>query len=253
MSRIGAAAQADRSGSEQVIYLPAEGSVPCRIDIGSLATVQFEHVRPVRSASSYKGQKNYIGEWWCATTTGLIAFESWTERDFLISADYDRGVIGISVQPFTFQYYSRRKRKLREHTPDVFLRLRDGTARVIDVRPDQLIDEDAAESFAATRSLCGQVGWQYRRVGDLPEVLLANLRWLAGYRNKRVRNDTVATRITDTLQQLGSAPIGELADTIGERILVLPTLYHLMWAHEVYFDIARSLLNAKSIVRAAVS
>lgn len=253
VSRTGAAVEAETSASEQVTYLPAVGSALCHTDIASLAEIRFENVSPVRSTPSYKGQKNYTGQWWCATTSSLIAFESWTERDFLISADYDLNIVGISVQPFTFRYDSRRKRKLRDHTPDVFLRLRDGGARVVDVRPDHLIDDDAAESFAATRALCEQVGWQYRSVGDLPKVLSANLRWLAGYRNTRVRNDTVAARIAMALQQIESASIGDLADMVGERILVLPTIYHLLWTQAVHADITNSLLDTKSIVRAAPS
>jgi hypothetical protein len=101
--------------------------------------------------------------------------------------------------------------------------------------------------------LCAHIGWQYHRVGDLPKVLSANLRWLAGYRNTRVRNATVAARIADALQKVGSASIGDIADTVGERILVLPTLYHLMWTHELVGDIESSLLSAKSVVRAAPS
>ena len=253
MSRSGAAVEAGRSNSEQVSYLPADSAALCHTNIGSLAAIQFESVRPVRSAPSYKGQKNYTGEWWCATTTSLIAFESWTERDFLISADYDREVVGISVQPFTFRYRSCKKWKARDHTPDVFLRLRDGGARVVDVRPDHLVDDDAAESFAATRTLCSRIGWQYRQVGDLPKILSANLRWLAGYRNARVRNETFATRIGEALQHVGSVSVGDLVDMVGQRILVLPTLYHLMWTQELDVDISTSLLNSGSIVRAAPS
>ena len=121
----------------------------------------------------------------------------------------------------------------------------------MDFTPPRIsLAQDAAESFAATQALSEQVGWQYRRAGELPKVLSANLRWLAGYRNARVRNDSVAARIAKVLQQIESASIGDFADIVGERILVLRTLYHLMWTQEVDADIANSLLDTKSIVRA---
>jgi hypothetical protein len=78
------------------------------------------------------------------------------ERDFLISGDYDPDVVGISVQPFAFRFVSRAG-PTRSHTPDVFLRLRGGDAVVVDVRPENLIDERAAEAFAATEPLWDRV------------------------------------------------------------------------------------------------
>jgi hypothetical protein len=117
---------------------------------------------------------------------------------FLISADYDPGIVGISVQPFAFRFISRAG-PTRSHTPDVFLRLRGGDAVVVDVRPENLIDERAAEAFAATEALCLQVRWRYQRVGDQPPIRAANLRWLAGYRNDRNRESMIAERILDIL------------------------------------------------------
>jgi hypothetical protein len=34
-------------------------------------------------------------------------------------------------------------------------------------------------------AVAGEVGWAYDRVGELPAVRAANLRWLAGYRHPR--------------------------------------------------------------------
>jgi hypothetical protein len=41
------------------------------------------------------------------------------------------------------------------------------------------------------------LGWIYRRLGGLPDVLSANLRWLAGYRHERVSDADVAARTPD--------------------------------------------------------
>ena len=43
----------------------------------------------------------------------------------------------------------------------------------------------AAAVFADTAAMAAQVGWDYRRVGELDPVAAANLRWLAGYRHPR--------------------------------------------------------------------
>ena len=68
-----------------------------------------------------------------------------------------------------------------------------------------------------------------------------------------MRDDSVAARIAKALRQFESASIGDLADMVGARILVLPTIYHLLWTQEVDFDISNSLLDTQSIVRAASS
>ncbi len=61
----------------------------------------------------------------------------------------------------------------------------DGTGVVVDVRPDALIDDQAAEAFAVTARACNDVGWMFRRAGGPSPVLAANVRWLAGYRHPR--------------------------------------------------------------------
>jgi hypothetical protein len=64
----------------------------------------------------------------------------------------------------------------RKHAPDFFARLADGTGVVIDVRPDDLVDPEAAEVFDVTASACSQAGWEFRRTGGPAAVLAANVR-----------------------------------------------------------------------------
>lgn len=56
--------------------------------------------RPVRSFPTYKGQRNYPGLLWTATTGALVGYESLLERDRLWLADFDPVVRQISGQPF---------------------------------------------------------------------------------------------------------------------------------------------------------
>lgn len=56
--------------------------------------------RPVRSFPTYKGQRNYPGLLWTATTGSLVGYESLLERDRLWLADFDPAVRQISGQPF---------------------------------------------------------------------------------------------------------------------------------------------------------
>lgn len=64
------------------------------------ASLRLESSLPVRSFFSWPGKRNYEGSWWSSTTCSHVGFESLLERDFLMFADYDRGVVGIASQPF---------------------------------------------------------------------------------------------------------------------------------------------------------
>jgi len=242
-------AAAQIRNSELIDYRPAEGELVAQIPVDELWSVPLEKCAPVRKASSYKSQKNFTGEWWCSTTESHISFESWVERDFLIAADFDPHIVGISVQPFTFRFISTAG-KQRQHTPDVFLRTRSGDGVVVDVRPDRLVDDEAREAFDATNELCGRVGWTYRRAGDQPAIRAANLRWLAGYRNPRNRRQEVGTDLISLLT-LSPKIIGDAALAVGEPILVLPTLYHLLWAHEIDADVDSAPIGEQTLIRLA--
>jgi hypothetical protein len=237
------------SSNEQIDFLPAVDGPISHVDGAELSLIPFEDAAPMRTAPNYKGQRNYTGEWWCATTERHVAYESWVERDFLMSADFDNDVVGISVQPFTFRFLASTG-SLREHTPDVFLRHRNGDATVVDVRPDARVDNDANEAFEATRRLCDEVGWNYSRTGEQPPIRAGNLRWLAGYRNVRNRVAPVATSLISELETEGPMTISALASAAGDPVLVLPTLYHLMWRHEISVDVSSTLLNMNTIVEA---
>jgi hypothetical protein len=131
-------------------------------------------------------------------------------------------VVAVASQPFRLSWrYGGRGRRIR-HTPDYFVRCRDGTAVVLDVRPDGRIEPEDAAKFAATAAACVRVGWDFERVGVLGPVLAANLRRLSGYRHPRVRIELVA----EALRVVFAVPQGLLtrAREVGDRIATLPVL-----------------------------
>jgi hypothetical protein len=140
----------------------------------------FEVALPIRSFPSFKGQKNFTGLYWAATSRSQVGYESWVERDAAMALDFDPAVVGLASQPFRLCWPQRDRQ--RTHTPDYFARLVNGTGVVIDVRPDDVVDEAAAEVFAVAAQVCAAVGWQFRQVGALDKTYAANLRWLARYR-----------------------------------------------------------------------
>ncbi len=219
-----------------------------RLDV--LWSTRFEHALPVRRFGSFKGQRSFQGAWWFATTGEHVRFESWVERDVLMLLDFDAAVVAVSAQPFWLSWPE--ERRTRRHAPDFFARLVDGSAVVIDVRPDERVRPEDATAFAATKRACASVGWGYRRVGVADPVLTANVRWLSGYRHRRCLNVAVASAL---VARLGDRPmtVDDLAPAVGDPAAVLPTMYHLMWRRVIETGLETAPLSARTVVQAGRS
>ncbi len=131
----------------------------CREPLATCWGRSFESAAAVRRFSSYKGQSNFPGLWWSATTGDHVGFESWLERDHAMMLDFDAEVVGFASQPFWLHW--RSGMDCRRHAPDFLARLADGTGVVVDVRADDNVDPDAAAAFSATAEACKSVGWRY--------------------------------------------------------------------------------------------
>jgi hypothetical protein len=161
----------------------------------------FEHALPVRRFAARKGQRHLSGLWWSATTGGHVGFESWLERDQLMLLDFDPAVTGIASQPFWLRWLDETGQPV-SHAPDYFARRADGSAVVVDCRPEQRRSPRDAAKFEATAQACARVSWEYRLVGAADEMVTANVRWLAGYRHPRHNQPGV----TSVLRQVFGAP-----------------------------------------------
>lgn len=207
---------------------------------------RFEDANPVRPFHFEKGLRSFAGWWYFATTGTHVGFESWLERDHLMLMDFDPRVQAVASQPFWLRWFDEQDNS-RRHAPDFFARRADGSAVVIDVRPDDRIPERDAEAFAATAAACELAGWEFRRVGGPAPVLTTNVRWLSRYRHPRCRSPEVATALLEVFQQGRGLFAG--AELVGDRIGVLPVLFHLLWQGRLQANLVGAPLSASTIVR----
>lgn len=214
-------------------------------DLSDAWSERFESLPPVRVPRAYKGQRNFAGSWWFATTQSHVAFESWLERDHLMLLDFAPEVVAVAAQPFTLVLPT--SSGPRKHTPDYFVRTVDGTGVVIDVRPDSRAAKDA-DVFDATAAECERVGWDYQRLGDITPDFAANVRWLSGYRHPRCRLDDVALQLLDAAAT-GNQTVGSLARAVGDPVVVLPCLFHLLWSGALDAELPTRRLSMDSPVR----
>ena len=203
-----------------------------------------ERFLPVREFRWTRGQGHLPGLWWAATTGAHVGYESWLERDHLMLLDFDPQVAAISAQPFWLRWRGDAGRS-RRHAPDLFARMADGSAVVIDVRPDDRIGPRDAEAFDATSRACELAGWGFRRVGVPDPVRTANVAWLARYRHQRCGSPDVARLLLKAFA--GPAPLMAGAAAAGDLLVVLPVLFHLMWRHVLVANLAVRL-TAETLV-----
>ncbi|WP_432171141.1 TnsA-like heteromeric transposase endonuclease subunit [Streptomyces sp. 1222.5] len=215
-----------------------------RQPLGQGWSTRFEAVEPVRDFRWTKGVESFAGWYYSATSRDHVGYESWLERDQLILMDRDPQVVGIASQPFWLHWHDGTRR--RRHAPDFFVRLADGRGRVVDVRADDRVDDATAESFEATELACRAVGWEFTRAGTPDPVFMANVRWLARYRRRRCLRWLITARLLEVFEE--PAPLVEGVLAAGDRLVVLPVLFHLMWSGVLTADLRGELLHDHSTV-----
>jgi hypothetical protein len=219
----------------ELCYLDADGDERRELPASWLG-LQPEMFRPVREFRWARGQKHLPGLWRAATSGAHVGYESWLERDHVMLLDFDSNVIMIAAQPFWLRWRDGAGRS-RRHAPDLFARMGDGTGVVIDVRPDDRIEQKDAEAFDATRNACELAGWGFRRVGVPDPVLMADVAWLARYRHPRCSGSPgLARLLLETFAE--PAPLMAGAAAAGDPMAVLPALFHLMWRHALVTNLA---------------
>ena len=236
-----AAGDVDRGGFE-LDYVD-DGGERRRESLSAVWNVRFEDVEPVRPLRWSKGQRRWAGWWWSSTSGRHVGFASWGQRDCAMWLDFDPSVTGFAAQPFWLHCPGGDR-----FGPAYFARLVDGTGVVIDVHGN--IADPAApgdpDAFDVVARACAAVGWEFRRVGAADPVRLANVRWLSRYRHPRCGADTVTVQ---RLLEVFARPQGlfDGAGVVGDRLRVLPVVYHLLWRQVLVADLTQ-LFNAATEV-----
>jgi hypothetical protein len=189
---------------------------------------------PWRAVRSYRGQQHLPGLYWSATTGGHVVYESRLELARLLLADFDPEVTGIAAQPFLVREIGR------HHVPDFLLRRADGSVLIVNVKPaERLGVERIADALAWAGRVFGARGWEHEVWSGTDAQLLANVRFLAGYRRpalpgppdiapiSRIEGPTIAT---------AEAALGE-AGVAEPRARVLA----LLWSGRLRADLGRPL------------
>jgi hypothetical protein len=207
-----------------------------------LRQVTADHViraAPWRMTRSARGQAHYPGYYWSATASGHVIYESRLELARLLLADFDPGVAAIAAQPFLLR--APADGRVRRHVPDFLLLLADQTVQAVNVKPAaRLADPAVAEALAWPGELFESRGWGYEIWSGADPVVLANVRFLAGYRRPGMPPDAVTALVRDQVRP--GDRVGGLLDRL-ERCWPRPeakaAVLRLLWQRSLSTDLSR--------------
>ncbi|MBT2411787.1 TnsA-like heteromeric transposase endonuclease subunit [Streptomyces sp. ISL-12] len=215
-------------GGFEAVFLDPVGQTVQQRWADAAMTVAFEDLPPVSAFPVVPGRRWGPSLWWSATTGRHVAAGSNAMRIQLMVLDRDPDVTGLAGRPVRLLWRDPRG-QVRSWVPQLFARRTDGTALLADCPGHPAAGGERARKGAeAVAQACADIGWAYRRLLPLDDVLAANLKWLAGYRHPR---NAGRPGLTEAALAAFTRPrsLIEGAEAAGDPIEVLPAVFHALW------------------------
>ncbi len=196
--------------------------------------IHWRTALPVRGTPAYRDQWHLSGRYFCATTQTLLRVESLLEWANLMLLDFDAEVDWIVSQPF--RVYSRRGERMN-HVPDFLATREAAPALVVDVmRAKESAEPDRVAKSVMTRTFCDRAGWDYCVAVEPDENVLANVDLLRRCARPPADLDDYRPLLLTACRR--PRTFRELRALGRSPIAIVPSLYHLLWQHELEVDIA---------------
>lgn len=224
--------------SVDVLFRAAGGAVECSRWLSAAAEVAFESCPPLKSFPTRKGKRLAPGWWWSATTGKLVHYGSAAMRLHVMLLDRDRRITGLAIQPLELRWHV--PGGVRSYAPQLMLRLADGQGVLADCTGRSELSQRQRSLAAAVGESCAAVGWRYWVLGPVAPVYRRNVTWLAGYRHPQHHGGQV---LGAALQEAFAEPVPlwEGMRRVGDPLVVLPALFHALWAGRLAADLGASV------------
>lgn len=197
---------------------------------------------PIRAFSWRRGQRHRPGLEYLVSTGRHHGFESMEEARTLLALDFAGDLADVVSQPLRLRFGAGGK--WRVHTPDFLAVTRSG-AWLIDVRPEHLIKEPDAESFAAAAEVALACGWRYTVVGRWRVNALTAVDAMSSQR--RPLSDPLVLRPALLEAAAGGRTFGELAAATRCPPAARAQLLHLLWHRKLGIDMSRPLADSSAV------
>jgi len=207
---------------------------------------------PFRIPPSYAGQRNYPGLFYSSTNSAHVVYESRLELSWLWLADFDPEVVRIAAQPMLV--VGRDGSRDRVRIPDFLALYADGRAAVVDVKPDDMLDDaEVRDSLAWTARTFADAGIEYAVWSGVPETLLRNVRLVASARRTGLVPD-VSVEAAVRLCPVAGGSIAELERSLGSagglETSARAAVFAALWRGRLRCDMSRPIDRATEVVPA---
>ncbi|WP_405392996.1 TnsA-like heteromeric transposase endonuclease subunit [Streptomyces sp. NBC_01102] len=188
--------------------------------------VVFEDSPVVRPFPVRHGRRVAPGWWWSSTTGRLVAYGSGVMRTRLMLLDQDPAVVALACRPVELVW--REESRVVSHAPQLMARLQDGSGLLLDCAGRSGLSARLAARARVVAAAAQAAGWSYRLAEPPDPVLVANVRWLAGYRHPRYAAGPWMPALLEVFAspQLAVKAVYELGDPIS----VWPAVFHALWS-----------------------
>ena len=209
---------------------------------------------PVRKIP--KNYRNITGVAAHSKASGIAAYESSLERDFLSLVEFSADVTKFEVQPVSIEWIDPSGKK-HTYVPDVLVHYKQSrhTKTVIlyeikyrkDLKKNWLTFKP---KFKAAIAYCKARGWKFKLVTEVEvhTVYLENVRFLQSYVAQAVlceHFESYMTMLDEHMIRLKTATPNSLLSAVFEdewnRAKLLPTLWYLIGTFQIGIDLNQAL------------
>ncbi len=224
-----------------VMWRTGKDQVSCSVrELIQTPTVDSD---PIRWFSWQRGQRHRPGLQFLVSTGRHHGTESLEEARLLLALDFAGDLVDVVSQPLRLRFGTAGK--CRSHTPDFLAVTRSGIW-LIDVRPEELITEEARESFAAAAEVALACGWHYVVAARWREHVTSALDVLSSRR--RPLSDPLGLRPALLASARQGLTFGELAAASFCEPVARAQLLHLIWHRRLGVDLAEPLADRSVVV-----
>ncbi|MFE2611317.1 TnsA-like heteromeric transposase endonuclease subunit [Streptomyces mirabilis] len=189
--------------------------------------VVFEDCPVMRSFPVRYGRRVAPGWWWSSTRGRLVAYGSGAMRTQLMLLDRDPAVVALACRPVELVWRENGGRVVG-HAPQLMARLKNGSGLLVDCVGRSGPSARLAGRARIVTAAAEAAGWCYQFAEPPDPVLVANVRWLAGYRHPRHGAGPWRPRL---MAAFGSPrPAVEAVRELGDPIAVWPAVFHALWS-----------------------
>ncbi|MER8073180.1 TnsA-like heteromeric transposase endonuclease subunit [Streptomyces sp. NPDC094034] len=185
----------------------------------------LEECLPVRRFPVLKGRRTAPGWWWAATSGRSVHYGFGAMRTQLMMLDHDPSVSALACCPVELMWRGRGGAVI-SHIPHLMARLWDGSGVLVDCAGAGGAPRRLARRAVQVEAAALEAGWHYRLVGPPARTVVANVRWLAGYRHPRCALGRLP-EVTECFRT--PKALVEGVRMLGDPIAVWPAVFHALW------------------------